>query len=157
MPSLNGAYGDKLLIRRCVDATLKIHVSGLDKASNEWSWRRLPLDSSESCFLFIDVAMRLRQDTQHQIATKRESARIALRHHFALNTYRDLAINLDLAHVKNRPTSQRARYSRCRLIRCRQTHRLAATRSQWMATPAFLQAATTTSDPHRVDSGRCLA
>ena len=97
---MNGAYSDKLLIRRCVDATLKIHVSGLGKAPNEWSWRRLLLDSSESCFLFIDVAMRLRQDTQHQFGTKRESARIALLHHFALSTYRDLAINLDLAHVK---------------------------------------------------------
>ena len=43
---------------------------------------------------FIDVAMRLRQDTQHQIGAKRESARIALLHHFALNTHRDLAINL---------------------------------------------------------------
>ena len=99
---------------------------------------------------FIDVAIRFRQDTQHQIGATRESARIALLHHFALNTYRDLAINLDLAHVKNRPTSQRARYSRCRLIRCRRKHRLAATHSQWMATPAFLQAATATSDPLRV-------
>ena len=44
--------------------------------------------------------MRLRQDTQHQIGTKRESARTALLHHFAFNTHRDLAIDLDLAHVK---------------------------------------------------------